>query len=145
MKALYLILFLGFIGFQSCHSGQDRIQKQTDQNYTIGVTKMGVKDYKGAIAAFSKCIALNANNYDAYHQKALAYKELNDKKHALYNYKMAQLIMEKHEDLTDPNKHAEYQTLLQEIKDYTTAPETPATTPPAGNTYTPSATDTARD
>jgi Tfp pilus assembly protein PilF len=126
MKKIFYYAFIAAALFLTyCKS--DKAKKQVDQYYSIGQTKMEVKDYNGAVSAFTRCININPNNYDAYHQRALAYKALDNKKLALYNYKRAQTIMEKNEDLTDPGKHGEYQSLLQEIKEYTDAPATPVT------------------
>jgi Tfp pilus assembly protein PilF len=128
-------IFILALLISSC--GRDKVKKQTDQDYSIGQSKMEIKDYTGAIVAFNKCTNLNPGNYDAYHQKALAYKALNNKKNALYNYRKAVTIMETKEDLTDPNKKAEYNSLLQELKEYSDAqavPVPPVSGPPATGT-----------
>ena len=47
------------------------------------------KDYKGAIAAFSKVIEQNPEHAEAYYNRAVAYNELGDHQQAIRDFKIA--------------------------------------------------------
>ena len=71
MRKYFLILILFFISFISC--------KQTAEDYNKkGLAKFNVKDYKRAIADYTKAIEINPNNAETYYNRGRAKNYLKD-------------------------------------------------------------------
>ncbi|MBR8833751.1 MAG: serine protease, partial [Stigonema ocellatum SAG 48.90 = DSM 106950] len=65
---------------------------KADDFYIQGFDKYELKDYKGAIAAYSQAIRLNPNYTDAYNYRGNARYGLGDNKGAIEDYNQALLI-----------------------------------------------------
>jgi serine/threonine protein kinase len=62
---------------------------QGDAKRSQGLARYSLKDYQGAIAAYTEAININSNDFKSYNNRGLARSDLGDKKAAIEDYNQA--------------------------------------------------------